>query len=192
MQLGHHLVSMLVIFISSIKQFKKDLYLNNLKKNLCQNIRSLRKHPILLQPKHCWWGVSYFQYGETKKVMCFLCSNIKHYQCFKHFFLMCKVSWLYDQCFLPRPGFICCHALHCPYTAIPYIGLALLLHFHGLQWSYTAMPYTGMPYTVLSYSGGMPYSHTFGFVRQKASSRATWKQMINTPTFKIVFIVVLV
>ena len=53
MQLGHHLVSMLKIFISSIKQFNKDLYLNNLTKNLCRNICSLRKHPILLQPKHC-------------------------------------------------------------------------------------------------------------------------------------------
>ena len=34
-------------------------------------------------------------------------------------------------------------------------------------------------------AGGMPYSHTFGFARQKAGSRATWKQMINTLTFRI-------
>ena len=28
-----------------------------------------------------------------------------------------KVSWLYDQCFLPQPGFIWCHAMPWSHTS---------------------------------------------------------------------------
>ena len=82
--------------------------------------------------------------------------------------LMCKVSWLYDQCFLPQPGFIWWHGGMVAYTVMFY----MVAWWHALH-------------CTMFYIVACLRATPLDLSSKKQASRATWKQMINTPTFEI-------